>query len=87
MWVTVREVHRSDGADRHGELAWASENIGNFTTKYHAVQCAVDWFDDTDQSEECELTMRVERPDGSTVDHRIIVKITPHAHIVDGDET
>lgn len=80
VWVAVADVHRSDGA-HPDEKIWGQEQIGDCSTERHALDAAVDWFNDTDQSEDCELTMSVERPDGTIAAHRVEVTVRPTARI------
>lgn len=72
MWVAVAEIHRSDG---HGpdEKAWGTEAMRYRSTESAARECAVDWFEETDQSDTCDVTFSVERADGTIVQHRIVV--------------
>lgn len=81
VWVAVAEVHKSDGAHTD-EKAWGTEGVGYGSTERAAVECALTWFDETDQSDDCELTLSVERYDGTIVSHRVAVSVQPTARIV-----
>jgi hypothetical protein len=81
LWVAVAEVHKSDGA-HPDEKTWGTVVIGTRSTERAATDSAIDWFNETDQSEECELTLSVERADGSIVAHRVRVSVAPTARIV-----
>lgn len=83
MWVAVADVHTSDGA-HPDERAWATEAIGYGSSERAAMECAETWFDETDQSQDCELTLSVERPDGTIVAHRVRVSVKPRASL-DGE--
>jgi len=72
-WVAVAQVHRSDGHGP-GETTWACEYLMNCSTESIAKDAAVAWFEETDQSEACEVTFSVERGDtGAIVEHRVMV--------------
>ena len=81
MWVSVAAVHASDGA-HPDERAWATEWDGDWRTAVAALECAEAWFDATDQSQDCELTLSVERSDGVIVAHRVRVDVKPTASLV-----
>lgn len=81
LWVAVADVHRSDGA-HPDEKTWGTVVIGTSSTEWAAKDAALTWFDETDQSDECELTLSVERADGSIVAHRVRVSVAPTARVV-----
>lgn len=83
MWVSVKQVHRSDGFGP-GEQTWAGEFIGWASTERAARECAETWFNETDQSDECEITLSLERANGTIVAHRVIVGPRVMAKVVNG---
>lgn len=82
-WVSVAAVHKSDGA-HPDEKTWGIECICNGSTERCALRCAEDWFDDTDQSEDAEITLSMERSDGTIVSHRVRIETAPRARLVEG---
>ena len=72
MWAAVAQIHRSDGHGP-GERTWACEMANYGSTERAAIDAARGWWEETDQSDECEVTISIERADGTVVDHRIVV--------------
>lgn len=81
MWISVAEIHRSDG-EYEEEEQWGVEAIDFDSTEEAAKECAMDWYNDTGQSKECEVSFAVELPDGTIAGHRVKIKVDPQAEIV-----
>lgn len=72
MWAAVAQVHRSDGHGP-GERTWACEMRDYPSTERAAMDAACEWWKQTDQSDDCDVTISIERADGTIVEHRIRV--------------
>ena len=72
MWATVAQVHRSDGHGPH-EKTWAREIFQYRSTEHAAKDAAEVWWLETDQACDCEVTIAIERPDGTIVSHQFKV--------------
>lgn len=72
MWAAVAQIHRSDGHGP-GERTWACEMLGYGSTEQAARAAAEAWWYDTDQSDDCDVTISIERADGTIVEHRFVV--------------
>ncbi|MFN7022242.1 MAG: hypothetical protein ACK4WH_13070 [Phycisphaerales bacterium] len=64
-WVSVSRVIDSNGA-RNVEMAWCCEYIRRRGEDRSSIadECALVWYDETDQSEEAEVELRIEDHNG-----------------------
>ncbi|NUQ53408.1 MAG: hypothetical protein HUU19_12020 [Phycisphaerales bacterium] len=80
-WVSVTAVHESSGVREH-ETRWATLAIGRCAMESIAKDAALDWYKETDQSTDCDLSIRVDRYDGVThvyrigLAHELVARIT-----------
>ena len=66
-WATVAEVHEADG-NGPGERTWSCEMLGYGCLESAALDAATTWWEETDQSQRCEVSIRLE-------DHAGVAKV------------
>lgn len=72
MYAAIAHIHQSDGHGP-GEKTWGCEMLGYGSTEEAARDAAVGWWEDTDQCDDCDVEISIERADGSIVSHRFKV--------------
>lgn len=80
MRVAVSDLHRSDGFGPN-ERTWSTLAIGYGSTERAAIECAETWFNETDQSDDCDVTFSVEQAGGTIVQHRVVIETKPRARL------
>lgn len=63
FWATVAEIHQSDGHGP-GEKQWACEMFMYHDAEFAAREAGETWWQETDQSQDCELTIALEASGG-----------------------
>lgn len=81
VWASVVEIHDSDGCGPY-EKTWTCEMMGYQWGADVAREAAKTWWEDTDQSGECELTVLIERWDGVQKRWRMKVTMEVKARVV-----
>lgn len=83
-WVSVAAVHESSGVREH-ETRWATLSIGACDMETIAKDAALDWYRETDQATDGDVSIKVERYDGVTHVYRIKMAHELVARIVSQD--
>lgn len=81
FWATVGEIHRSDGHGP-GEKQWACEMFMYHNAEVAAREAAETWWQETDQSGDCEISIVLEGHGGSRETFRMRVGVVVTAWVV-----